>query len=51
MILFQSFAGFWTTKTRRAAGLLEIIPSGNMMVDLILIREIHEKAGYLFPLE
>lgn len=42
---------FLDNKNRRARWLGELIPGDDMMADLIRIRDIYEKAGYLFPLE
>lgn len=42
---------FLDNKTRKARWLGEIIPGESMMDDLIRIRDIYEKAGYLFPLD
>lgn len=42
---------FLDNKNRKARWLAEIIPGENMIDDLIRIRDIYAKAGYLFPLE
>jgi 1-acyl-sn-glycerol-3-phosphate acyltransferase len=42
---------FLDNKNKQARWLAEIIPGENMMDDLIRIRDIYEKAGYLFPLD
>ena len=42
---------FLDNKNKKARWLAEIIPGENMMDDLIRIRDIYEKAGYLFPLD
>jgi 1-acyl-sn-glycerol-3-phosphate acyltransferase len=42
---------FLDNKNKKARWLGEIIPGDNMMDDLIRIRDIYEKAGYLFPLD
>jgi len=42
---------FLDNKNKKARWLAEIIPSENMMDDLLRIRDIYEKAGYLFPLD
>ncbi len=41
---------FLDNKNKKARWLAEIIPGENMMDDLIRIRDIYQKAGYLFPL-
>ncbi len=38
-------------ENKRTRWLGEIIPGGDKMVDLIRIRELYKRAGYLFPLD
>ncbi|MCX5827700.1 MAG: 1-acyl-sn-glycerol-3-phosphate acyltransferase [Deltaproteobacteria bacterium] len=42
---------FLDNKNKRARWLGEVIPGDNMMNDLIRIRDIYERAGYIFPLD
>ncbi|MFA6411740.1 MAG: 1-acyl-sn-glycerol-3-phosphate acyltransferase [Syntrophales bacterium] len=42
---------FLDNKNKRTRWLGEVIPGDNMMNDLILIRDIYEKAGYRFSLD
>jgi len=42
---------FLDNRNKRARWLAEIVPGENMTEDLLRIRAIYEKAGYLFPLD